>query len=439
LDSTAALTLPPASLEASPAKAQGPLLPRRAVSPDFDALLAGSLGTGLPFVEPGAARLSGVPLPVSGQILPPDGRHTVVSTSLLAGQGTLTAPVSTAPAIPAAALQPQFEIEVRLADAREQPPTALLGAIPDAAIADADADAGAGRRAASALTASQLAPIPADPRPVPALGPVPVPGIEPTTAPPTEPVVAASIAAAGPLALTAAGSAKGGSATTVAAGERRTDSVAPGSGSSPAASIAQPASDEVPALAAAERKTADPRPDTERQATDTGLPAGQSALRAERALSRDVPDATPDPARDGLKEQLGTPRWQHELGQRLVTLAGQGVREVRLQLHPEHLGPLEVRITLHDSQVGLWFGAQQAETREALEQSLPRLREMFTQGGLTMTDASVAQHHQDRGSQTAAAREAASNTPAQSGAAQPSATMRSTGDSQAARLIDEYA
>jgi hypothetical protein len=56
-----------------------------------------------------------------------------------------------------------------------------------------------------------------------------------------------------------------------------------------------------------------------------------------------------------------------------------------------------------------------------------------------MTDASVAQHHQDRGSQTAAAREAASNTPAQSGAAQPSATMRSTGDSQAARLIDEYA
>ena len=417
----------------SPARAQG-LLPRRAVSLDFDVLLAGSLGTGLPLAEPEALRLSGVPLPVSGQILPPDGPHTVVSTNLLAGQGTLTAPVVTAPAIPAATLQPQFESEVRLADAREQPPTALLGAIPDAATAHA----GAGRRAASALTTSQPVPIPADPRPVPAFGPVPVPGIEPTTPPATEPVVA-SIAAAGPLALTAAVPAKGGSTTAVAAGERRTDSVAPGSASSPAASIEQPATDEVAALAAADRRNSDPRPDLERQATDTGLPAGQSALRAERALSQDAPDATPEPARDGLKEQLGTPRWQHELGQRLVTLAGQGVREVRLQLHPEHLGPLEVRITMHDSQVGLWFGTQHAETRDALEQSLPRLREMFTQGGLTMTDASVAQHHQDRGSQTAAAREAAPNAPAQSTPAQSRETVRGIGDGQAARLVDEYA
>jgi hypothetical protein len=435
LDSTAALTLPPASLDASPGKALGPLLPRRAVSLDFDVLLAGSLGTGLPFADPGALQLSGVPLPVSGQILPPDGRSVVVSTGLPTGQGTPTAPVLAAPASPAGPLQLQFQSEARLPEAREQLPAALLGEVPDAVTADV----GVGPRASNALPNSQLAPIPADPRPLPALGPAPVPGTASSPPPPIEPVVAPSIAAAGPLPLTAAVSTRGGGTAAVAVGERRTDGVASGGGPSPAVSVAQPATDEVPAPAATDRKDADSQPGPERQATDTGMLAGQSALRPERTLSRDAPDATPEAARDGIKEQIGTPRWQHELGQRLVTLAGQGVREVRLQLHPEHLGPLEVRITLHDSQVGLWFGTQHAETRDALEHSLPRLREMFTQGGLTMTDASVAQHHHDRGSQTAAAREATWNPSAQSNAAQPTEPVPGTSANQTARLVDEYA
>ena len=205
-----------------------------------------------------------------------------------------------------------------------------------------------------------------------------------------------------PPVAAAAVAAKGGTAAD-AVGQRREVSVAPGSRPAPEASVARPATDAVAASAIAERKEADPQPGLERQASDPGTLAGQAALRPERTLSHDAPAATPEPARDGISEQLGTPRWQQELGQRLVTLAGQGVREVRLQLHPEHLGPLEVRITLHDSQVGLWFGAQHVETRDALEQSLPRLREMFTQGGLTMADASVAQHQHDRGNQTATA------------------------------------
>jgi flagellar hook-length control protein FliK len=421
----------------SPGKAQGPLLPRRPVSLDFDVLLAGSLGTGLPFADPAALRLSGVPLPVSGQVLPPDGRSAVVGADLLAGQGTPAAPVLAPLAIPAGTLQPRFESAVQLPEGREPPAATLPGVTPDAVIADADA----GPRAAGALTTSQPVPAPVEPRSSPAFGPAPAPGTQPIPPlpPPADPVVAASVAAAGPLPLTVAVPTKGGSTAAAGVGERRTDAAAPGSSPSPAAGIAQPASDEVAALAAADRKNSEPRPDLERQATDTGLAAGQSALRPERTLAHAAPDATPDPARDGLREQVGTPRWQHELGQRLVALAGQGVREVRLQLHPEHLGPLEVRITLHDSQVGLWFGAQHAETRDALEHSLPRLREMFTQGGLTMTDASVAQHHQERGSQTAAPRETTSSAPAQTSPAQSMESVRSTAGGQSARLVDEYA
>lgn len=380
---------------------------------DFDALLAGSLGTGLPLVVPQPLPASGVSLPAPGQILPPDGPRAVVSTELLAGQGTLTTPVLAAPTIPAAAAPEQFASALQLPSPGEQPPTV-----------------------------GQPAPNPADPRPLPALGPAPVAGTEAPPPPPpptTAPVVATSMAAAeAPPVAPAAVAARGGTAA-AAVGQRREVSVAPGSRPAPEASVARPASDAVAAAATAERKEADSQPGLERQASDPGTLAGQAALRPERTLPHDLPAATLEATRDGIKEQLGTPRWQQELGQRLVTLAGQGVREVRLQLHPEHLGPLEVRITLHDSQVGLWFGAQHAETRDALEQSLPRLREMFTQGGLTMTDASVAQHQHDRGNQTATARDAAWNTPSHSGAAQSTEPVRIGSPNQTVRLVDEYA
>ena len=386
----------------------GPLLPRRAAPLDFDTLLAESLGTGLPFLDPAALRLSGVPLPAPGQVLPPDGRAATVGSDVLGGQAPLAAPVLLAPPYPAGTAEPQFE-------GAQLPP----------------------RSGEQSPASSQ--PVPADPRLLPASGTALAPGAEPPPPPTTEPVLADSVATTVPPSMTAAAVAATGGVAADAVDERRKHSVAPGSAPAPEASVARPVADEVPAPAAAERKEADSQPGQDRQATDAGLLAAQSALRPERALSRDAPDATPEPARDGIKEQVGSPRWQHELGQRLVTLAGQGVREVRLQLHPEHLGPVEVRITLHDSQVGLWFGAQHAETRDALEHSLPRLREMFTQGGLTMTDASVAQHHQDRGSQTATAREPTWDAPVQSGAMPAMEPVRSPSANQVARLVDEYA
>ncbi|MBC7984066.1 MAG: flagellar hook-length control protein FliK, partial [Candidatus Obscuribacterales bacterium] len=55
----------------------------------------------------------------------------------------------------------------------------------------------------------------------------------------------------------------------------------------------------------------------------------------------------------------------------------------------EHLGPMEIQITVKDDRATVWFGASHAETRTALEQALPRLRELLQAQGLTLTDAGV--------------------------------------------------
>jgi len=68
-----------------------------------------------------------------------------------------------------------------------------------------------------------------------------------------------------------------------------------------------------------------------------------------------------------------------------------GQQEGSLSLTPEHLGPLEVRISVNqDSTTNVWFGAQHADTRAALVDALPRLREMFAGAGLALGHAGVS-------------------------------------------------
>ncbi|HHH48757.1 MAG TPA: flagellar hook-length control protein FliK [Gammaproteobacteria bacterium] len=89
---------------------------------------------------------------------------------------------------------------------------------------------------------------------------------------------------------------------------------------------------------------------------------------------------------------VGHPGWSAELGQRMMWLANQEIREAKIQLNPRHLGPIDVRIVYSEAQqVSVSFSAQHPAAREALDAALPRLREMFEQQGLNLADASVSQ------------------------------------------------
>lgn len=107
----------------------------------------------------------------------------------------------------------------------------------------------------------------------------------------------------------------------------------------------------------------------------------QDASSAQRAAPADVPRA--------LQQPVGSSAWADELGTRLTLMAERGHHSASLRLSPEHLGPLEVRISVRDDQASVWFGASNADTRAALEQALPRLRELFAAQGLALADAGV--------------------------------------------------
>lgn len=88
---------------------------------------------------------------------------------------------------------------------------------------------------------------------------------------------------------------------------------------------------------------------------------------------------------------LQHPRWADAVATSVRWFAEQGVQNATLRLSPEHLGPVEVRVAISDGQVNVNFTAANADTRTALEQSLPRLRDMLAGAGLSLGEAQVQQ------------------------------------------------
>ncbi len=102
--------------------------------------------------------------------------------------------------------------------------------------------------------------------------------------------------------------------------------------------------------------------------------------------------AAPSPAAASatLSASVGSSGWTEQLGTQLTWMARQGVQSASLQVSPQHLGPVQVKISVHHGQASVWFGAAQPETRQALTQALPELRAMFANQGLNLTDSGVS-------------------------------------------------
>lgn len=120
-------------------------------------------------------------------------------------------------------------------------------------------------------------------------------------------------------------------------------------------------------------------------ASQTSAAHTQNLLQAHRAA-----EAAPQAASAEVRTPVGAAGWGDEIGTHLAIMAANGRETASLRLSPEHLGPLDIQISVKDGQTNIVFGASNADTRSALEQSIPRLREMFASQGLVLGDANVS-------------------------------------------------
>lgn len=74
----------------------------------------------------------------------------------------------------------------------------------------------------------------------------------------------------------------------------------------------------------------------------------------------------------------------------VAMLGAAGIERAEIQLQPPDLGPVRIELTLSGESARVAFSAAQPETRQAIEQSLPILKDLLAERGLALGDASVS-------------------------------------------------
>jgi flagellar hook-length control protein FliK len=118
-----------------------------------------------------------------------------------------------------------------------------------------------------------------------------------------------------------------------------------------------------------------------------------------------LPDGQPQaavPMRPGLSVSvpIQSPQWGDEVGQHVRWMVGNQVQAAELRINPPELGSIDVRITVQHDQTSVVFLSQHAHVRDALMDSLPRLRDMMAEGGLGSVSVDVS-HHPSQGQRNA--------------------------------------
>lgn len=87
------------------------------------------------------------------------------------------------------------------------------------------------------------------------------------------------------------------------------------------------------------------------------------------------------------------------------------MQEAEIRINPPHLGPLEVRMSLHQHQTNVTFFCHDAAVREAIENAIPRLREMLDSQGISLNQAQVSDQSLARQQASAGSGEQPSHNP----------------------------
>jgi len=97
-----------------------------------------------------------------------------------------------------------------------------------------------------------------------------------------------------------------------------------------------------------------------------------------------------------VEPRIGERGWNQEFASQVTLLVSNREPRAEIRVNPQHLGPVEVRIGMDGDKVSLMFTAVHPDTRAAIQDALPQLREMLADSGLSLGNASVSTESSQR-------------------------------------------
>ncbi len=129
-------------------------------------------------------------------------------------------------------------------------------------------------------------------------------------------------------------------------------------------------------------------------ATDTPALSTHSAT-ATHTAGRSHETAAPTPQNaPSITAHLHDNKWSQQLSDRVLWLARGDVQNAQINITPAHLGPIQISLSLNGEQMTAHFVSANQEVRQALEDALPRLREMLAGAGINLGQANVGSQQQ---------------------------------------------
>jgi flagellar hook-length control protein FliK len=126
---------------------------------------------------------------------------------------------------------------------------------------------------------------------------------------------------------------------------------------------------------------------------DSSVPdtAGGAAGVAQMSTSTTTgTDPTPTPTLK-VSQSVDTPEFAQGLADGVSMMVGSNLTSAKLQVNPAQLGPIDVRITVQGDQAQVSLTAHSAVTRDALELSSSKLREMLGAQGFAQVNVDISQ------------------------------------------------
>lgn len=182
----------------------------------------------------------------------------------------------------------------------------------------------------------------------------------------------------------------------------------------------------------------------DRLPTADSLSSGSQPIQIPMAASTHAAAAAPaDKPAMTMQASFGATGWQQELGDKVVWMASGKGHVSDLILNPPSLGTVEIRLHVNGTEAGAQFFAANADVRNALEQALPRLREMMAEAGIALGNAMVSSQsfsQQDSPAQNQSSSSASASTGTDGGVDAVDSVAGTTGRIVASNaLLDYYA
>jgi flagellar hook-length control protein FliK len=108
------------------------------------------------------------------------------------------------------------------------------------------------------------------------------------------------------------------------------------------------------------------------------------------AATAPIAVATVMPTQVTINTPVSHENWGEEFNEKITWLSNQKEQTAELHLNPPQLGPMDVVIKVSGDQATALFTSPHAAVREAVEQALPRLREMMAESGIMLGNATVS-------------------------------------------------